>query len=308
MSMDRLQKAIIAMKNPTVVGLDPTPAFIPEHILAESVLKHGESLEALADAFFVFNCGLIDAIHDIVPAVKPQAAYYEAIGPAGVVVLEKTCAYARKKGMYVILDGKRNDIGSTAEAYSRAYLGEVSFGKVKCSPFSADSLTVNAYLGEDGILPFIEDCKAHDKSIFALVKTSNPSSGQLQDLICGDRNLYTAVGDLLARISQDTVGEYGYSCVGAVVGATYPADAARLRKRLSETFFLVPGYGAQGGKASDVAASFDALGRGAIVNSSRQIIGAWQKSPKGDGSDYKEAAREKALEMKADLATAITIC
>ena len=308
MSIDRLQKAIIAMKNPTVVGLDPTPQYIPEHILAEAKLKHGESLEALAEAFTIFNYGLIDALHDIVPAVKPQSAYYEAIGPAGVLALQKTCAYAKEKGMYVIVDGKRNDIGSTAEAYSRAYLGEITFGASTFSPFSADSLTVNAYLGEDGIQPFIKDCKAYDKSIFALVKTSNPSSGQLQDLICGDRNLYTAVGDLLARIAQDTVGEYGYSCVGAVVGATYPAEAARLRKRLSETFFLVPGYGAQGGKASDVAASFDELGRGAIVNSARQIICAWQTSPEGNGLNYKEAAREKALAMKADLAQVITIC
>lgn len=308
MSMDRLQKAIIAMKNPTVVGLDPTPEFIPQAIMAQAVEKHGKTLEALGEAYYQFNCGLIDALHDIVPAVKPQSAYYEAIGPAGVLALQKTCAYAKEKGMYVILDGKRNDIGSTAQAYSKAYLGEISFEGQNFSPFNADSLTINAYLGEDGVQPFVEDCKAHDKTVFALVKTSNPSSGQLQDLICGDRDLYTAVGDLLARIAKDTVGEYGYSCVGAVVGATYPAQAARLRKRLAETFFLVPGYGAQGGKASDVAASFDSLGRGAIVNSARQIIGAWQKTDQGDGSNYQAAAREKALEMKADLASVITIC
>jgi len=308
MSIDRLQKLILQKKNPTVVGLDPRPEYLPPTLLAEYVKPGAETLQNVADAFYAFNCGLIDALHEVVPAVKPQSAYYELLGPAGVSALYQTVQYAKSKGMYVILDGKRNDIGSTAEAYSDAYLGRIKVGEKELAPFDADSLTVNAYLGSDGILPFVENCKRFDKSIFALVKTSNPSSGELQDLFCGDRTLYTAVGDLLARISQDTIGEYGYSAVGAVVGATYPSDARTLRERLKHTFFLVPGYGAQGGGAQDVAPCFDQFGRGAIVNSSRAIMCAWKRTAKGDGSDYQEAARAEALRMKQDIGQVITIC
>jgi len=306
--MDRLQKLIIEKKNPTVVGLDPRPEYVPPSILAEQIALRGETLEAAAEAFFLFNCGLIDALCDIVPAVKPQSAYYEMLGPAGVMALYQTVNYAKSKGMYVILDGKRNDIGATATAYAEAYLGRVTVGGAELSAFDADSLTVNAYLGSDGILPFLEACKLYDKSIFALVKTSNPSSGELQDLLCGDRNLYTAVGDLMARISQDTIGEYGYSAVGAVVGATYPSDAAVLRRRLKNTFFLVPGYGAQGGGAEDVAPCFDRYGRGAIVNSSRSILCAWKKTTAADGSDYQQAARDEAIRMRKDITQVVTIC
>jgi len=308
MSIDRLQKLIIEKKNPTVVGLDPRPEYLPPALLAEYVTPGEETLQAVADAFYAFNCGLIDTLCDIVPAVKPQSAYYELLGWAGVEALYKTVAYAKSKGLYVIVDGKRNDIGSTAEAYSEAYLGRVTVGDASLSAFDADSLTVNAYLGSDGILPFVKTCKEFDKSIFALVKTSNPSSGELQDLFCGDRTLYTVVGDLLARISADTVGEYGYSCVGAVVGATYPSDARVLRERLKQTFFLVPGYGAQGGGAEDVAPCFDRLGRGAVVNSSRAILCAWKKSALGDGSDYQQTARDEAIRMQRDIAQVVTIC
>jgi len=307
MSIDRLQKQIIQKKNPTVLGLDPRPEYIPPHILAAHMAEKGETLQAAADAYYTFNCGLIDALADIIPAVKPQSAYYELLGHAGVEALQKTIAYAKSKGLYVILDGKRNDIGSTAAAYSDAYLGQVTIGGTTFAPFDADSLTVNAYLGSDGIDPFIETCKKFDKSVFALVKTSNPSGGQLQDLICGDRNLYTAVGDLMARISVDTIGEYGYSCVGIVVGATYPADARTLRKRLKNAFFLVPGYGAQGGGAADVAPCFDEYGHGAIVNSARAILCAWKQSETGDGSDYQSAARAEALRMRADIADVVTV-
>jgi len=307
MSIDRLQSRIIELNNPTVVGLDPRPEYVPPQILATHIAEHGETLEAAAEAFYAFNCGLIDALCDIVPAVKPQSAYYEMLGPAGVLVLYKTVAYAKAKGMYVILDGKRNDIGSTAQAYAEAYLGRVTVGSTELAAFDADSLTVNAYLGSDGILPFVETCKQFDKSIFALVKTSNPSSGELQDLLCGDQNLYSAVGDLMARISQDTIGAYGYSCVGAVVGATYPSEARALRDRLAHTFFLVPGYGAQGGGAEDVAPCFDRYGHGAVVNSSRSILCAWKKTAAGDGSDYQEAARAEAVRMQADIASVIKI-
>lgn len=306
MSFDRLQEQIIRMKNPTVAGLDPRPEHIPPHIMKKHMAKKGETLAAAADAYYEFNCGLMDALCDIVPAIKPQSAYYELLGYQGVECLAKTAAYAKEKGFYVIADVKRNDIGSTAEAYSQAYLGSVRIGGRELYPFSFDSATVNGYLGSDGILPFLETCIQNDKTIFALVKTSNPSSGELQDLIVGDRNLYTAVGDLMARLSKDTIGKYGYSRVGAVVGATYPSDMRALRQRLHETFFLVPGYGAQGGNAEDVRFAFDEFGHGAIINSSRAIMCAWKKTG-ADGLDYQEAARNEAIRMRDEIKSFITI-
>jgi len=297
MSFDRLQKKIDKLQNPTVVGLDPDLSHVPGEILDKHISEKGETLTAAADAVLEFNTGLIDALCDIVPAVKPQSAYYEALGPEGVITLKKTCDYAASHGMYVIMDGKRNDIGSTAAAYAMAYLGTVKVGKTEISPFNADALTVNSYLGSDGIKPFLEAAMAHDKAVFALVRTSNPSAGELQDLMVGDRTLYTAVGDLMEEISRGTVGEYGFTHIGAVVGATYPDEARTLRARLRHTFFLVPGYGAQGGTAADVRHSFDASGRGAIVNSSRGIIAAWKKS----GADYKDSARAEAVRMRDEL-------
>ena len=310
MSFARLQKKIDEMQNPTVVGLDPDLAHIPPEIIEKYTAERGETLEAAALAVFEFNSGLIDALYDIVPAVKPQSAYYEALGPEGVLVLKKTCDYAKAKGMYVICDGKRNDIGSTAAAYSAAYLGTVKVGNTELRPFDFDALTVNAYLGSDGIKPFIDMAVKHDKAIFALVRTSNPSAGELQDLIVrqGDgslsysvetenRPLSHAVGDLMEQISIDTADEYGYTRVGAVVGATYPEEAGLLRKRLKNTFFLVPGFGAQGGSASEAAHAFDEHGRGAIINSSRAIIAAWKKR----GESYAYAAREEAIKMREEL-------
>jgi len=310
MSFDRLQQKIDAMQNPTVVGLDPALEHVPPRILDRHFEK-GETLEAAAEAILEFNAGLIDALCDIVPAVKPQSAYYEALGPAGVRALWRTCDYAKSKGMYVICDGKRNDIGSTAAAYSAAYLGTVKVGNTEIEPFGCDALTVNAYLGSDGIVPFIETAKKFDRAVFALVRTSNPSAGELQDRFvghemgCDDNHkyfvahdrLYTVVGDLMEEISRDTVGKYGFTRVGAVVGATYPEEAAFLRARLKNTFFLVPGYGAQGGSAVDVAHSFDENGRGAVVNSSRGVIAAWKKT----GVDYATAARNEAIRMRDEL-------
>ncbi|MDR0838075.1 MAG: orotidine-5'-phosphate decarboxylase, partial [Oscillospiraceae bacterium] len=246
-----------------------------------------------AAAYLEYNRALIDALCDIVPAVKPQAAYYEYLGPRGMYVLQKTCKYAASKGMYVILDAKRGDIGSTAETYARAYLGDDA-------AYDVNSITINGYLGSDGILPFLDCAVIFDKTAFVLVKTSNPSSGELQDLSVGDRTVYEAMGDLLEKLAADTVGEYGYSRLGAVVGATYPEELAALRKRLPHTFFLVPGYGAQGGGAKDVAGAFDKNGRGAVINSSRAIIGAWTKTG-GDGRDFAQAARAEALRMRDDL-------
>ena len=301
MSFDRLQQRIDDLQNPTVVGLDPALEHIPPQILDKHIAQQGETLEAAAAAVVEFNRGLIDALYDIVPAVKPQSAYYEALGPAGVAALQETCRYAKSRGMYVICDGKRNDIGSTAEGYAAAYLGAVTVGSTTISPFDCDALTVNAYLGSDGIKPFIETAEKYDKAVFALVRTSNPSAGELQDkLIDGDR-LYTVVGDLMVEISRDTVGKYGFTRVGAVVGATYPEESAFLRARLKNTFFLVPGYGAQGGAAKDVVHAFDEHGRGAVINSSRGIIAAWKKS----GGDYAAAARAEAERMRSNLRWAV---
>ena len=327
MSFDRLQKKIDKMKSPIVVGLDPALEHIPPEILERYIAEKGETLEAAAAAAFEFNKGLIDAICDIAPAVKPQSAYYEALGPEGVRALKMTCDYAKSRGMYVICDAKRNDIGSTAEAYAAAYLGAVKVGGAELRAFDADALTINAYLGADGIKPFIEAAMKYDKAVFALVKTSNPSAGDLQDMYImkdrgaslrensGEENrnggfaaqgeeprtVYTAVGDLLERISLETTGEYGFTRVGAVVGATYPEEAEYLRARLQRTFFLVPGYGAQGGSADEAAYAFNRDGRGAIVNSSRAIIAAWKKS----GGDYREAARSETLRMRDDLRRAL---
>ena len=306
MSFDQLQDLIRAMKNPTVVGLDPKLEHIPPHILERHIRLHGETLYAAAEAVWEFNQGLIDALCDIVPAVKPQAAFYEALGIPGMEVLSRTIAYAKEKGLFVIGDMKRGDIGSTATAYSQAYLGSVTVGSTKHTAFPLDAVTVNAYLGSDGLLPFLEDCKANDKCIFALVKTSNPSSGELQDLVAGDRLVYHVVGDLIARLSKGTEGKYGFGAIGAVVGATYPSDLRALRKRLEHTFFLVPGYGAQGGSADDVRHAFNAYGHGAIVNSSRGISCAWQKEG-AEGIAFQDAAREAALQMREDLRQYITI-
>jgi len=297
MSFARLQGKIDELQNPTVVGLDPDLAHVPAHILDKHIAETGENLEAAAHAVFEFNVGLIDALCDVVPAVKPQSAYYEMLGPHGVFALKKTCDYAKSKGMYVIVDGKRNDIGSTAAAYSTAYLGAVKVGGAELRPFDADALTVNAYLGSDGIQPFIETAVKYDKAVFALVRTSNPSAGELQDKFIGEDRLYTAVGNLMEEISRETIDKYGYTRVGAVVGATYPQEAEFLRKQLKNTFFLVPGYGAQGGSAAEAANAFDENGRGAIVNSSRGIIAAWKKR----GGDYATAAREEALNMRDQL-------
>jgi orotidine-5'-phosphate decarboxylase len=304
MSFDTLQAKIFDKQNPTVVGLDPLPDYVPRHIMDRHITEKGETLEAAADAFYEFNCELLDALYDIVPAVKPQSAYYELLGPAGVEAFKKTADYARAKGFYVIADIKRGDIGSTAEAYSAAYLGGVTIGKTQHLPFVFDAITVNGYLGSDGIKPFLDTCVKNDKAIFVLVKTSNPSSAEFQDQDIGGRPLYAAVGDLIAGMSKDTIGTSGYSRIGAVVGATYPEELRRMRQHLKNTFFLVPGYGAQGGGANDVVHAFDERGCGAVVNSSRAIICAWKKTG-GDGRDFAEAARREALKMRDDLRGAV---
>ena len=289
MIFDTLIDKIIETQNPTCVGLDTSFDYLPAEMKAGV-----EDFEGVANAVYEFNQNIVDAVCDIVPAVKVQIAYYEAYGTAGMECFRKTCAYAKSKGLIVITDAKRNDIGATASRYAEAFLGENGYGKA----FPSDILTVNGYLGTDGIAPFTEECKKHGKGIFVLVKTSNPSSGELQNLKLADgRTVYECMGDMVEKWGEGTCGKYGYSCVGAVVGATYPEEAKILRARLPHTFFLVPGYGAQGGNAEMLKNCFAAGGLGGIVNNSRGILCAYQKR----GGNYAEAARAAALEMKADL-------
>ena len=300
MSLDRLIEKIEQTQNPSVAGLDPKLDYVPAFIKDKCFEKYGETLKGAAKALYEFNKGLIDALYDIVPAVKPQAAYYEMYGTAGVKALYKTQEYARSKGMYVITDGKRNDIGTTMEAYATAHLGKVKVGSQEIEPFLGDALTVNGYLGSDGIKPLLSVCRENDKGIFVLVKTSNPSSGELQDRMIDGVPVYEVMGKMCEGWGQELPGVYGYSGVGAVVGATYPEQIKYLRHALPTTFFLIPGYGAQGAGAADIAAAFDENGLGGIVNSSRGIMCAYQKQ-KCDERDYALAARNEAIRMRDEI-------
>lgn len=305
MSFDRLIKSIVKTQNPTVAGLDPKLDYIPDHIKEAAYAKYGKNLEGAAEALFEFNKGLIDALYDIVPAVKPQAAYYEMYGWQGVRTLQRTIEYAKQKGMFVITDGKRNDIGTTMEAYANAHLGFTDVEGEKYEAFGGDALTVNGYLGSDGVNPVIKVGLQYDKGMFILVKTSNPSSGELQDRAIDDNStVYKTVGNMCEKWGESLMGEYGYSGVGAVVGATYPQQLGELRKALPHTFFLVPGYGAQGGGAADVAPAFDKNGLGAIINSSRGIMCAWKKENCAP-DDYAQAARREAIRMRDEIVSFI---
>ncbi|NMA79182.1 MAG: orotidine-5'-phosphate decarboxylase [Clostridiales bacterium] len=300
MSFDTLIEKIKEKDNPTVVGLDPKLEYVPTFIVEGAIAKHGETLKAAAKAIYKFNKELINALYDVVPAIKPQCAYYEMYGHEGVKTLYKTIQYAKKRGMYVITDGKRNDIGATMEAYATAHLGRVKVGNTEIEPFAGDALTVNGYLGTDGISPLLDVCDKYDKGIFVLVKTSNPSSGELQDKIINGTSVYRTVGDMCEKWGEGRVGKYGYSSVGAVVGATYPEQLKELREALPTTFFLVPGYGAQGGGAAAAANAFDKNGVGAIINSSRAIMCAY-KNEGCDERDFAAAALREALRMKKDI-------
>lgn len=300
MSVDLLVEKIKEKNNPSVAGLDPKIEYVPKFIKERSYENYGKNLKGACEAIWIFNKSLIDALYDVVPAVKPQSAFYEMYGLYGEEILHRTIQYAKEKGLYVILDVKRNDIGSTAEAYSKAYLGKVDIDGEEFSPCDVDSVTVNPYLGTDGILPFVNDCKKYDKSIFALVKTSNPSSGELQDLDNGGKKIFERVAECVNKWNSDTIGKSGYGAVGAVVGATYPEQAQILRKLMPQSYFLVPGYGAQGGGAKDVVPCFNDDGLGAIVNSSRGIMCAYKK---GDWAEeqFAEAARAEAIRMKEEI-------
>ena len=302
---DRLENAITAKNNPSVLGLDPRLEYIPQSIKDESIKNVDNPFQAAGISIVEFNKRLIDATCDIIPAIKPQIAYYEMYGIEGLKALDETIEYARKKGLIVIADGKRNDIGPTAEAYSTAFLGKTELYGKACRAFNADALTVNAYLGVDGIKPFLGDCRREDKGIFVLVKTSNPSSGQLQDMKLEDgRAVYEMMADLVNEWGEGLKGANGYASVGAVVGATYPEQLKVLRLRMPHAWILVPGYGAQGGGAKDVAPAFDKNGLGAVVNASRSLMSAWMLDKwkqQYTHEDFAEAARAEAIRMRDDI-------
>ena len=307
MSFDVLQDKILKVKNPTVAGLDPKPEYVPEFLRKEAYAQYGETLQGAAEAIFAFNKGLIDALCDIVPAVKPQSAYYERLGWRGMEVMERTIRYAKEKGLYVIADIKRGDIGSTASAYADGWLGSTAVEGNSFKVFDADCVTLNGYMGSDSVNPFLKTCVAEDKTCFVLVKTSNPGSGELQNVPAGEGStVYGLMADLIEKWGAETKGNYGYTRVGAVTGATHPKELEEIRAKMPHTFLLVPGYGAQGGTAEDVRHAFHQGGKGAIVNSSRGIICAWQKTGK-NGEDYQEAARNAAIAMRDDICRFITI-
>ena len=309
MFVDRLIDRIKELNNPTVAGLDPKLEYIPAHIKEEAAKGTDTVQKAAAEALLRFNKQLIDALYDIVPAVKPQLAYYEMYGLEGLAAFNETVRHAKQKGLLVIADAKRNDIGSTAEAYSTAFLGKHNFGNGAEAVFNTDALTVNPYFGIDGIKPFIEDCSKYGKGIFILVKTSNKSSGQLQDLVTQDgKHIYEVVAGLVDEWGKAVTGKYGYSSAGAVVGATYPEQAKILRKIMNNAYILVPGYGAQGGTAADAAACFNEDGLGAIVNASRSIMCAY-KAERWSGTfsdkDFAAAARAEAIRMRDEINEAL---
>ena len=292
MIIDNLIEAIKRTKNPSVIGIDTAFSYLPSE-MKQGVTTNAEAAKKILE----FNKSIIDAIYDIVPAVKVQVAYYEAYGVDGMVAFRDTLNYSRSKGLITISDIKRNDIGATSAAYSSAYIGVNDIGVN--AEFNSDYITLNSYLGTDGIKPFIDDCKRNDRGAFILVRTSNPSSYEVQNIVTDKGNMiYEVMGNLVSGWGSELIGSYGYSNIGAVVGATHKAEAERLRALMPKVFFLVPGYGAQGGKASDLEVCFDNNGLGAIVNSSRGILCAYQKR---EGRSPAEAAREAALEMREDI-------
>ena len=296
--IEKIQKT----KAPICVGLDPMLNYIPEHILKKSFGEFGETLAGAADAIWNFNKEIVDHTFDLIPSVKPQIAMYEQFGIEGLKVYEKTVRYCQDKGLLVIGDAKRGDIGSTSAAYATAHLGKVKVGNSVCTAFNTEFLTVNPYLGTDGVKPFVDVCKAEDKGLFVLVKTSNPSSGEFQDKLVDGRPVYELVADKVVEWGADCM-DGAYSNVGAVVGATYPEMSAVLRKLMPKTYFLVPGYGAQGGTAQDLKPCFNEDGLGAIVNSSRGIIAAYkqEKYAKFGAEHFAEASRQAVLDMVADI-------
>lgn len=296
--IDKIQKT----KAPICVGLDPMLGFIPGHLTERAYREHGETLLGASAALWEFNKEIVDAVADLIPAVKPQIAMYEQFGLEGLAVYDKTVKYCQEKGLLVIGDVKRGDIGSTSFAYAVGHMGKVRVGNRLCSGFDTDYITVNPYLGTDGVKPFVDVCREYDKGIFVLVKTSNPSSGEFQDQLVDKRPLYELVAEKVVEWGADTM-DGAYSNVGAVVGATYPKMSQILRSLMPKTYFLVPGYGAQGATAEDLKYCFNKDGLGAVVNSSRGIIAAYQKEPyKRFGAEhFAEASRQAVMDMIADI-------
>ena len=304
--INKLVEKIQKTGAPIVVGLDPMMKFIPEHITRAAFAEHGETLEGAAEAIWQYNKGIVDAVYDLVPAVKPQIAMYEQFGIPGLVAFKKTVDYCKSKDLVVIGDIKRGDIGSTSEAYAVGHLGKVKVGNNAFYGFDEDFVTVNPYLGSDGVNPFIKVCKEEKKGLFILVKTSNPSSGEFQDRLIDGKPLYEVVGEKVAEWGADCMGD-SYSYVGAVVGATYPDMGKVLRKVMPKSFILVPGYGAQGGKGADLVHFFNEDGLGAIINSSRGIIAAYQQEKYASfgSAGYADAARAAVIDMREDIAQAL---
>ena len=307
--INRLVAQIKKTGAPIVVGLDPMMKFIPEHIKEKAFAEFGETLEGAAEAIWQYNKAIVDAIYELVPAVKPQIAMYEQFGLPGLSAFYKTVQYCKEKGLVVIGDIKRGDIGSTSEAYAVGHLGKVQVGSKSYYGFDEDFVTVNPYLGSDGVNPFIKVCKEEKKGVFVLVKTSNPSSGEFQDrqiADAGNRPLYEVVGEQVAKWGETHMGDT-YSYVGAVVGATYPEMGKVLRKIMPKSYILVPGYGAQGGKGADLVHFFNEDGLGAIVNSSRGIIAAYQqeKYARFGAENFADASRAAVLDMKEDIEQAL---
>lgn len=304
--INKLTEKIKKLNAPVVVGLDPMLNYVPEHIQKKAFDEFGETLEGAAEAIWQFNKEIIDKTYDLIPAVKPQIAMYEQFGIPGLAAFKKTVDYAKSKDIVVIGDIKRGDIGSTSAAYAAGHVGKVQVGSKTYVPFDEDFVTVNPYLGTDGVKPFVDVCKETGKGIFVLVKTSNPSSGEFQDRLVDGRPLYELVGEKVAEWGESHMGD-SYSYVGAVVGATYPEMGKVLRKIMPKTYILVPGYGAQGGKAADLAPYFNEDGLGAIVNSSRGIIAAYkqEKYAKFGAENFADASRQAVVDMIDDITGAV---
>ncbi len=304
--INKLIKKIQANKAPIVVGLDPMLSYIPDHLKENAYKEYGQTLQGAAEAIWQFNKAIVDATYDLIPAVKPQIAMYEQFGIEGLIAFKKTVDYCKEKDLVVIGDIKRGDIGSTSSAYAVGHLGKVKVGEKTYAPFDEDFITVNPYLGSDGVLPFLDVCKDEQKGLFILVKTSNPSSGEFQDQLIGNRPLYEVVGEKVASWAEMHMGG-DYSYIGAVVGATYPEMGKVLRSIMPKSYILVPGYGAQGGKAEDLVHYFNKDGLGAIVNSSRGIIAAYTQPAyeKFSPVNFADASRQAVIDMLEDINSAL---
>ena len=303
--IDRLIEKIKETNNPTVIGVDTRYDMVPDCVKN----KYFKDIKGMCSAMLEYSKALIDSTYDIIPAVKLQSAYFEMYGVEGIKLYKEMIDYCKEKDMVVMADVKRGDIGSTSAGYSKAYLGKNTINEKEEGIFDVDFATVNPYMGSDCVNPFVEDCKKYDKGIFVLVKTSNKSSGELQDLKTEDgEEIYKKVAKLVNTWGKDLIGQYGYSSVSAVVGATYPKQLQELRELMPHSYFLIPGYGAQGGKAEDIALGFDKNGLGGIVNATRSLMCAYKSDlwkDKFKEEDYAKATRAEAIRMRDELNNAI---